>query len=155
MLRNFVIQEADVAAALRALAGLGLGNRLVGMAAGETAYFARWFGRIEEPHQERARRLDRRPSPQKRLAVNRLRRRFRLRIRILAGFCKARDWSVPYNSLALADLKVGTAGPALGRDDKCGFDLDVPAFGARHIDAMALGLIGHGKAAVGGSVGNP
>jgi hypothetical protein len=42
-------------------------------------------------------------------------------------------------------LEIGAAGPALRGNHERGLKLHFPAFRASYLDAMALGLIGHGN----------
>jgi hypothetical protein len=50
----------------------------------------------------------------------------------------------PDYPLAITDLEVGAAGTAEGGNHQCGLELVVAALRADDLDAMALGLIGHG-----------
>ena len=153
-LGDFVIDQADVAAAFGALAGLRFRNRGVGIGAGETADLTGRLGRVEQAHEERPRRRLDRPTPEHGHGFCLHGWRFRFGIRILARLGEPGDGMVSHHAFAFADLEVRAAGPALGRDDECGLGLDVSALGARHFDAMALGLIGHGRAKS-GSGGGP
>jgi hypothetical protein len=51
----------------------------------------------------------------------------------------------PNDTFAFADLEIGAAGPALRGNHECGLELQFPALRASYLDAMALGLIGHGS----------
>lgn len=61
---DLVVQQADVATALRALARLCFTGGGVGVAAIETGNLARWSARVQETHQEGLGRLNRGATPQ-------------------------------------------------------------------------------------------
>jgi hypothetical protein len=67
------------------------------------------------------------------------------RIGILAWHGEPGNRVFPNDTFAFADLEIGAAGPALRGDHQCGLELQFPAFRASYLDAMALGLIGHGS----------
>jgi hypothetical protein len=73
-----------------------------------------------------------------------LRWRLRLRVGILARHGEPGDRVCSHDPFAFPDLEVGATSPALRRNYECGLQLDFPALRAGDLDAMALGLIGHG-----------
>jgi hypothetical protein len=48
------------------------------------------------------------------------------------------------HAFAFAHLEICATSPALRGDHECGLGLRVAALGALDLDAMAMGLIGHG-----------
>jgi hypothetical protein len=52
---------------------------------------------------------------------------------------------LPDYTFACEDFEIRTTSPTLCRDHECGLELQFPAFRAGKLDAMALGLIGHGS----------
>ena len=154
MLVDLVVEQADVAAAFRALAGLCVPDGGVGIAATEAGDFPRWLGGVEKPHQEGLRCLHDRAATEERRGLGRFGKRLGLRIGILTRDGEAGDWVLADDSLAVADLEIGAARPALRGNHECGLGLHFSAFRASYLDAMALGLIGHGSAD-GGSKGLP
>ncbi len=146
---DVVVDQADVAAALRALARLCLTDGGIGMAAGVSMDRAGRFDRIEKPHQKGLRRCYDRTTPEHGLCRRGGGRGFRFGIGILARLGQSRDRAVSHHPLAFTDLEIRTTRPALGGNDQCRLRLNVPTFRARYFDAMALGLIGHGKAGLG------
>ena len=138
---DIIIQQTNIAAAFRALAGLRLGDGGEGVTAIEATNITGRPERIDQALEERARwRIDRADAQQKRRPLG---GEFGLGVRILARGGKPRHWLGTDNSPTLADLEIRPTGTALGGNHECGFDLLVPAFRACHLDAMALGLIGH------------
>ena len=144
VLINFVIQQTDVAAALRALAGLGRGDCAVGVTATKASDVTRWLDRVEEPHQERLRWRHNWSAAKHWLEPRSFSGGVGIRIRILARNRQARHRTIPNHTLAGANLEIGTTRPALRGNHERGLGLGLPALRASYLDAMALGLIGHG-----------
>lgn len=78
VLIDFVVEQADVTAAFRALTGLGLANGQVRIAAAEAADFTGWLGRVEKSHQERLRSWHQRAAGKEWLELRRFWRWLRL-----------------------------------------------------------------------------
>ncbi len=143
---DVVIDQADIFAALRALAGLGFGDGVEGMAAAEAGDIAWWAAACEQALEQGFGGEGRFGEAQ-----------------ILSGSCFGRGSGVvgrfldralenasfaagAGDTLAIADLVVVQADAALRRDHERRFRLSVTAFGACHLNAMALWLIGHAGA---------
>ena len=148
---DFIIEEADITAAFRALAGLCLGDGGVRVAAREARDLARRLGGIQEAHQQRARGGGGRAALEGGLGSGWEKR---LGVRVFAGHGEACDRVAADHAFPFAHLEVCAAGPALRGDHECGFGLSIAALGALHLDAMAMVFIRHG-AMILGSKGRP
>ena len=119
---DVVVQQADVAAAFRALAGLGLADGGVGVAAVEAGDLARWLDRIEQPHQERAGCRDGGGLAEEG-RFGHLWRWLGVRIAILARGGEAGGRVFPHHAFSLTHLEIRPARPALRGDHECRFGL--------------------------------
>lgn len=138
---DLIIQQTNIATAFRALTGLRLGDRGKRMTAIEATDVTGWPERIDQALEERTWWRFNRTDAQKKWRP--LGRDLRLGVLIFALSGEPCHGLSPCNAFAFPDLEIGTAGTALGGNHECGLDLLVPAFRACHLDAMALGLIGH------------
>lgn len=111
---DFVIRETDVATALRALAGLGLGDGGERVSAIETTHIARRLCGVEQAHQKRAGWRNCRSRTKQGLRFCRFLNR--VGIGVLAGFRQAGHGTRSHNALTVPDLEVRPACTALGRD---------------------------------------
>lgn len=127
-LGNRVIDEADVTAALGALAGLGLEGAMVRMATIEAPDLALGPHRIEPAHQERA--LGWRRWFAIECEFGWLWCCGRLGIALFSGLRNEDYGAIPNDALAIAHFEVGAAGAALSGDHQGRFCLFVPAFWA-------------------------
>lgn len=138
---DIIVDEADVFAAFRALAGLGFRDGLECVLAAEARDFPRRVVAREQAEKEWF---------WWRLGLDQS--EFRLWChggRSLEGSlgvatCDSGFAGGARHALAIAYLVVVEADAALGGNHKCRFRLAVSAFGACHLNAMALWLIGHG-----------
>ena len=145
-LGDLVIQQANITTALRALAGLRFTNRGELMPAIETSDLPGWFHRVKQAHQEGPVRWSRRAETAHHRGFWRWRCGFGIGIGIVAGRGQTRHGKRSHHTFAFAHLEVRPTSTALRGNHECGFGLQLPAFRACHFDAMALGLIGHGRA---------
>lgn len=136
------VGEAHVTTAFRALAGLRLSDGVVNMPAAEAADLARWLLRVEQSHEKRPLRRSRGATAEHGLGFDRF--RSGLGIAVLPRFGETCDGVLANDSSAVFHLEIRAAATTLGRDHQSGLYLSVPTFRASHLDAMALGLIGHG-----------
>lgn len=143
MLDDLVVGQADVAAAFRALARLGFRDGIEGLVAAETNDFARWFRGLKQAHPPRTRWWCAGAEALRNLRLDGLCRRG-LWLATEAGLGEPRDRNGASDAFAILDLEIASANAALSGNHQCWFRLQVSAFWASHLDAMALELIGHG-----------
>ena len=140
-LGDLVIEQTDVAATLRTLAGLRFANRGEGMVAIEANDLPRGFHGVKQAHQKRP---GGRGGWAETAYNRRLRRQWRgFRIGVVAGGCQTCHRQFSHHAFAVPHLKVRQTSTALCGNHECGFELLLSAFRACHLNAMALGLIGH------------
>ena len=139
---DLVIDETDIGAALRALAGLGFTDRFELVIATEALHLAWWFLRLQKALEERTGRRRCWSGSQQRFRG--LLGWWQIQFPIFADLRKTGDWLIARKALAVHDAEIATTVSTLGGNYQCRFLLFVSTFRTSHLDAMAHGLIGHG-----------